>query len=100
AITEIAHQTGHSGDLDGIGGKVIFEDLNKGDRPTVSTTFDSFSYQDAAHTDVTATLSPKQQADIAAVKAELLLVPDPGNNNNGSTAWTYSVPDSAFDFLA
>ena len=34
------------------------------------------------------------------MEAKLLVVPDPGNNNTGSATWTYSIADSAFDFLA
>ena len=34
-------------------------------------------------------------ADIAAVEVTLTVVPDPGNNNNGSATWTYSVADGA-----
>ena len=32
--------------------------------------------------------------------AALTVVQAAGNTNNGSADWTYSVPDSAFDFLA
>ena len=86
--------------LDTVLGKVNFVDINAGDTPTVSTQFNSFTYQNAQHQNVTATLNAKQLADIAAVAVKLALVPDPGNNNNGSATWTYSVPDNAFDFLA
>ena len=34
------------------------------------------------------------------MEAQLTIVPDPGNNNNGGATWTYSVADSAFNFLA
>ena len=63
-------------------------------------TFSSFTYQDAQHNDVTSGLNAQQLADIAAVEVDLVLVPDPGNNNTGFATWTYSVPDDAFDFLA
>src|SRR6202022_1637491 len=52
------------------------------------------------HHDVTATLNAQQLADIKAVEAKLTVTPEPGNNNNGSATWTYSVADGAFDFLA
>ncbi len=90
----------HSSAIDVVSGTILFGDLNKGDRPTVTTKFASFTYQDAAHNDVTATLNAQQLADIAAVEAKLLLEPDPGNTNNGSVKWTYSIVDSAFDFIA
>ena len=51
---------------------------------------------DAQHNDITATLTSQQ---IAAVEAQLVVTPSPGNNNNGSATWTYSVADSAFNFL-
>ena len=86
--------------LDTVTGIINFADINPGDAPSVKTSFDSFSYQNAQHIDVTATLNAQQLADIAAVEVKLSLVPDPGNNNNGSVAWTYSVADGAFDFLA
>ena len=100
AAAERDHQTGHSGDFDTASGKVNWVDLNKGDNPTLSTAFDSFVYRNAAHNNVTDSLNPLQLADVAAVEVQLQLVPDPSNNNNGSASWTYSVPDSAFDFLA
>ena len=37
---------------------------------------------------------------IAAVYAPLTVTQAAGNTNNGSASWSYSVPDSAFDFLA
>jgi hypothetical protein len=99
ALIELIGVT-HSSTIDTVVGKVNFVDINAGDTPTVTTKFDSFAYQNAAHQDVTATLNAKQLADIAAVEAKLALTPDPGNNNNGSVTWTYSIVDSAFDFLA
>jgi fibronectin-binding autotransporter adhesin len=90
----------HSSAIDTVTGTINFVDINAGDTPTVTTKFDSFTYQNAQHQDVTATLNALQLADIAKVEASLLLTPDPGNNNNGSVTWTYSVVDSAFDFLA
>ena len=40
------------------------------------------------------------RADGNAVDRALTVVQAEGNTNNGSADWTYSVPDSAFDFLA
>ncbi|WP_424173833.1 beta strand repeat-containing protein, partial [Bradyrhizobium sp.] len=51
---------------------------------------------DAQHNDITATLTSQQ---IAAVAAQLVVTPSPGNNNNGSATWTYGVADTAFNFL-
>jgi VCBS repeat-containing protein len=90
----------NSSAIDTASGIIRFADLNAGDTPTVKTKFGSFTYQDAQHHDVTTTLSAQQLADIAAVEANLVLVPDPGNKNTGSVTWTYSIADSAFDFIA
>ncbi len=100
AFTELVGKTGDIIDTDTVSGTVRFVDINAGDAPTVTTKFDSFTYQDAQHNDVTAELNAQQLADIAAVEVDLVVVPDPGNNNNGFATWTYSVPDNAFDFLA
>ncbi len=99
SISERAGVT-HSGAIDTASGKISFVDVNAGDFPTAKTSFTSFTYQNAEHADVTATLSALQLADIAAVEAKLVVVAAPGNNNNGSATWTYSVADGAFDFLA
>jgi hypothetical protein len=98
----LVERVGVTGDtaIDTVSAKITFKDVNAGDRPTVSATFNSFSYENAQHQDVTAGLTTKQLADIAAVAVKLAVVQDPGNNNNGSATWTYSVPDSAFDFIA
>ena len=45
-------------------------------------------------------LTAAQLAAIAAVQAPLTVTQAAGNTNNGSASWSYSVPDSAFDFLA
>src|SRR5690349_19465844 len=37
---------------------------------------------------------------IAAVDEPLTVVQTPGNTNDGSASWSYSVADGAFDFLA
>ena len=89
-----------SSETDTLSGTIRFADINRGDLPTVQTRFDSFTYQDAQNNNVTATLTAQQIAAIAAVKIPLVVVPDPGNNNNGSATWTYNIADQAFDFLA
>ena len=99
AITEIPGVT-HSAATDTVSGKINFVDVNAGDFPTAKTSFTSFTYQNAQHTDVTSTLSALQQKDIALVEAALVVVAAPGNNNNGTATWTYSVADGLFDFLA
>ena len=86
--------------IDHATGTVTFTDADSTARPVVSTQFTSFTYQNAAHTDVTASLTPEQKADIAAVEASLALRPASTNGNNGSVGWSYDVVDSKLDFLA
>jgi VCBS repeat-containing protein len=86
--------------IDSVSGKIIFSDINRGDFPTVKVTFDSFSLQDASHHDITSTLTPQQVAQIQAVLKTLLLVADPGNSNQGTVTWTYTVADHDLGFLA
>jgi hypothetical protein len=100
AITEIANTTGDSLDVDGVTIRVNWVDVNRGDVPTASATFDSFTYKDAHGNNVTAALNANQLADIVAVEAKLLPTPDPGNNNNGSATFTFGFADKNFDFLA
>ncbi|WP_407177237.1 FecR domain-containing protein [Bradyrhizobium sp. STM 3562] len=100
ALTERVGQTGDATDADTISGRVNFADVNAGDQPTVKITFASFSYQNAQHQDVTASLNAQQLADILATELKLTVVPDPGNQNTGGATFSYSIADKAFDFLA
>jgi VCBS repeat-containing protein len=86
--------------IDSASGKISFADVNRGDRPTVTTEFVSFTYQTAQHQDVTAMLNAQQLADIKALEVPLVVIPDPGNNNVGSASWTYNIPNADVDFLA
>ena len=104
-IAELAGKTGDVADFDTVSGRINFVDINLGDRPTVSSKFNSFIYKDAQGNVVS--LNAQQIADVAALELKLTLKPDPGNINFGTVAWTYndpashlSVPDKAFDFLA
>jgi fibronectin-binding autotransporter adhesin len=85
--------------LDTATGTIHFADVNATDRPTVAATFNTFTYQNAQHQDITATLTPQERMAVQAVAVPLSVNPDPGNNNNGSATWVYSMPDAAFDFL-
>ncbi|SDN97545.1 VCBS domain-containing protein [Afipia sp. GAS231] len=86
--------------IDSVSGTVAYADINPGDVPTVSTKFTSFTYQNAGHTDVTATLTAAQLAAIHAVEAPLVVTQDPTSINHGVATWTYNIADGAFDFLA
>ncbi|MDR3661159.1 MAG: hypothetical protein P4L86_12345, partial [Mycobacterium sp.] len=103
--SELFGKTGDTADFDTVSGRLNFSDINLGDRPTVSSKFESFAYTDA-HGNVVP-LNAQQVADVTALELNLTLKPDSGNLNTGSVLWTYndptnplSIPDKAFDFLA
>ena len=98
AITE-SPGTGNA-TIDHATGTITFADVDLTDRPAVSAQFTSFTFQDASHNDVTSSLTPEQDADIAAVEASLALTPSTANANDGSVNWSYDVADDKFDFLA
>ena len=81
-------------------GTISFTDVDLTDRPVASAAFTGFSYLTGTGVDVTSQLTAKQLAAIAAVDQPLTVVQAPGNTNDGSANWSYSVADSAFDFLA
>ncbi len=99
SLTALPDTAGNS-IIDTAFGKINFADINLGDRPTATTEFVSFSYQNAQHQDVTATLNPEQLADVKALEVPLVVVPDPGNSNIGTATWTYNIPNTAVEFLA
>ncbi|MBR0790655.1 FecR domain-containing protein [Bradyrhizobium manausense] len=101
ATGDLADTTGAPVPPDMITFRVTFVDQNLGDRPTVSVSVDAsnYTYQDAGHHDVTASLTALQKQDIAATQVQIGVAADGGNNNNGSAVLTYTVPDHAFDFL-
>ncbi|OCK55842.1 VCBS domain-containing protein [Bradyrhizobium sp. LMTR 3] len=89
--------------VDTVTGTVVFTDADLTDRPVVSAAIsasDPFRYYDAEDKDITATLTPEQLAAIQAVLVPLTVVQASGNGNNGTATWTYSIADSAFDFIA
>ena len=86
--------------VDTASGTISFADINLGDRPTATATFASFTYQNAQHQDITATLNALQLADIKALEVPLVVVQAPGNSNDGTATWTYSVPNTAVEFLS
>ena len=98
SITELPG-TGN-GAIDHATGTIVFADADLTDRPAVSTQFTSFTYQNAADQNITASLTPQQQADVAALEASLVLTPSSTNANDGSVGWSYDVADSKLDFLA
>lgn len=77
-------------------GTITFTDVDLTDRPVASAAFTSFSHLDASGGEVTLL----SEAQLAAIARPLTVVQAEGNTNNGSASWSYSVADSAFDFLA
>src|SRR6185437_16041317 len=99
SLTEAQNVTA-SGATDPASGTITFSDADITDHPTVTTSFASFDYKDAQGDDLTLTLTPDQQAAVTALETDLTLSANDGNANNGSYGWSYSVTDSALDFLA
>ncbi len=85
--------------IDTASGPITFFDINAGDRPTASARFESFTYENAQRENITANLTAQELAAVRAVAIPLSVNQTPGNTNIGSATWTYSLPDSAFDFL-
>ncbi|MCK1639753.1 VCBS domain-containing protein [Bradyrhizobium sp. 157] len=83
-----------------VSGTISFTDVDLTDRPVASAAFTSFTYKNAALTDITSSVTAAQLAAIAAVDVPLTVVQANGNTNNGSASWSYSAADGAFDFLA
>ena len=79
-------------------GTISFTDVDLTDRPVASAAFTSYHLSERArrcqpHADGRAARRSRSMRPLTVVQAA-------GNTNNGSASWTYSVPDSAFDFLA
>src|SRR5581483_372049 len=81
---------------DSVSGTVNFNDVDLSDRPAVTAPFSSYTYI-AADGITSLSLTAPQQA---AILNPLVLTPSPGNTNDGSATWAYSVADKALDFLA
>src|SRR5262249_11161021 len=101
---EITEQPGTGNQThDTITGTITFADVDLTDRPVVSAAISEsnpFSYHDTAGNDVTANLTPEQLRAILATEVPLTVVQGEGNTHNGTATWTYSIEDSAFDFMA
>ncbi|MGB6395129.1 MAG: FecR domain-containing protein, partial [Bradyrhizobium sp.] len=91
-------KTTHSTTPDLASNIITFNDINVGDQPTATTTFDNYTYTDAHGNAMAA--NPLQLADVKATEVNLVVVQGPDNTNTGQASWTYLVPDKAFDFLA
>ena len=104
---ELPGKTGDVFDFAHVGGTFHFQDINVGDRPSVTADFTSVAYTNAIGTFTIANgqtsapgLSALQFTDIATTAIKLFLVPGANNTNNGDVTWVYALRDNAFDFLA
>ena len=104
---ELAGKTGDVFDFASVGGTFHFQDINVGDRPSVTADFTSVAYTNALGSFTVANgqtsapgLSALQFTDIATTAIKLFLVPGANNTNNGDVTWVYALRDNAFDFLA
>ena len=96
SVTEVSSQTG-IGTLNPVtadSGSVTFTDIDLTERPTGTITAQTLTWTAFDGTHPTA---PSPQ--LAEIEAALQLQ-QPGNTNNGTVGWTYSVPDDTLDFLA
>ena len=101
----LAEQSGvtGSGATDTTSGTVSFSDVDLDDHPTVTASLaasNPFDYKDAHGNDLTSTLTTAQLAAIAALENGFAVSPPGANANSGTVGWTYSVTDSALDFMA
>lgn len=96
SFSELESTTGSSSldPVSGGSGTIHFTDVDLTDRPTVAGVAHALTWLDADHT-TQLTLSP---AEITALEQALTLQ-ESGNKNNGAVGWSYSIADSALDFL-
>ena len=83
-----------------VSGTISFTDVDLTDRPVASAAFTSYTYRSAAVASLDELAHGGATRGNRRGDAALTVVQAAGNTNNGSAIWTYSVPDSAFDFLA
>ena len=97
-LTEVASQTGvTTADASTpASGTIHFADIDLTDRPAAARGTQTVSYL-AANGTTPLTLSAGQTA---AIENAFKISAEAGNTNNGAIDWSYSVPDSALDFLA
>ncbi|QAU49560.1 hypothetical protein XH91_32165 [Bradyrhizobium guangzhouense] len=95
SFAELADTTGASTTYDpspAATGSIAFTDVDLTDRPTVNVTHQDVTWLNSDHTALT--LTPDQ---ISALESALSL--QLSGKNNGTVGWSYSIADSALDFL-
>src|SRR5262245_8522885 len=95
-ITEDAQ--GHETGSESASGTIGFNDVDLKDTHTKDASDPIFVWKAADGT--TLTLSPSQVAELTHHSTLTLVVSDSTGTGSGSVAWTYTVADSAIDFLA
>jgi VCBS repeat-containing protein len=93
AITELAGKTNDTADKDQASGTIAFADPDLTDTHTITQAAPTFTWSGGS-------LTAAQQSALAAAGALTLVKADSTGTGFGSLAWTYKIPDNAFDFLA
>jgi VCBS repeat-containing protein len=96
-VTELSLTTSSSAQdpLPAVTGAIHFTDIDLTDRPAATITHQSVTWTDHL-TDLSSSLTTDE---IGALECALSLV-QTNNTNSGAIGWSYSITDSALDFLA
>jgi hypothetical protein len=98
SFSELANNTG-SPTIDPVPaatGTIHFTDIDLTDQPTATITTQTVTWTGADHsTNLSGTLTLDQTVALE----DALTLQQTGNHNNGAIGWTYSIADSALDFL-
>jgi hypothetical protein len=91
SLRELANTTGSPT------GTIHFTDIDLTDQPTATVTTQTVTWTGA---DRTINLSGSLTLDQTVALEDALTLQQTGNHNNGAVGWTYSIADTALDFLA
>jgi hypothetical protein len=98
SFSELANNTGSptSDPVPAATGTIHFTDIDLTDQPTATITTQTVTWIGADHsTNLSGTLTLDQTVALD----DALTLQQTGNHNNGAIGWTYSIADSALDFL-
>src|SRR5262249_9962396 len=93
AFSERANTTNDTADKDQASGTIAFADPDLSDTHTVTQSAPTFTWSGGS-------LTPAQQAALAAASTLALVESDSTGTGAGSVTWTPKITDSALDFLA
>jgi VCBS repeat-containing protein len=94
SVSEL-NSTINSTAIDHTSGTINFQDADLTDRPAASIIGATATYLDAGGDVLTLT-----SAETNTILAGLTVSSVPGNTNDGTVSWNYSITDSSLDFLA